>query len=508
MTDLLARLRGDFALYAKVALRIRTKSGAIEPLLLNRAQLYVHERLERQRATRGYVRAIVLKGRQQGMSTYIGARFFWRASGEFGKKVGILTHLDDATKNLFGMVQRYYDHLPIELKPATKNNSANELNFAALDSGYSVATAGSKAVGRSATIQLMHGSEVAFWPNADQHMMGIGQTIPLLPGTEIVLESTANGIGNWFHNAWQRAESGESEYEAIFVPWFWQPEYRMEPKPGFRLTEEEDEYAAAHDLDMHQMAWRRMKINDDFEGDALRFQQEYPATAAEAFVAVGVESYIPTREVLVARKALVRDPYGALVVGVDPARFGDDSTAIVRRRGRKAYKPERLHNKDTMQIAGRVALLIAEEKPAKVFIDVGGLGAGVVDRLVEMGYGRIVQGVNFGERALDEAKYTNKRAEMWALCRQWLRDQPAEIPDDDVLHGDLIGPQYDYDSLGRLKLEPKEKMRKRGVKSPDLGDALALTFAFPVQADDKPREKWRDRLRAHTAGSGGSPMSA
>lgn len=504
----LAKLRSDFETYSRICLKIRTKDGSVEPLVLNRAQIYVHERLEKQRRERGYVRAIILKGRQQGMSTMIGGRFYWRASGEFGKYVGILTHLDDATKNLFAMVKRYHDHCPAEVKPSTKNNSANELNFEKLDSGYKVATAGNKSgIGRSATIQLFHGSEVAFWPSAEDHMMGIGQTIPLAEGTEIILESTANGIGNFFHKQWQNAESGESEYEAIFVPWFWQEEYRSKLYPGFIPTEDELQLADVYGLDMEQLCWRRKKITDDFGGDALRFQQEYPNTAAEAFVAIGSDSYIKTAPVMVARKTKVTDPVGALVIGVDPARFGEDATAIIRRRGRKAYKPERLLGKDTMSVAGHIANIIREEKPAKVFIDVGGLGAGIYDRLVEMGYGRIVVAINFGSKASDETKYVNKRAEMWGEMRLWLDNSPVEIPDHDGLHGDLIGPEYKYDSLGRLQLERKEDMKKRGVKSPDLGDSLGLTFAFPVQSDEVPREKWRDKLRRYSRDSGSS-MSA
>lgn len=503
----LARLRSDFPLYARTCLKIRTKEGGIEPLILNRAQLYVHERLEKQRRERGYVRVLILKGRQQGMSTMIGGRFYWRASGEFGKKVGILTHLDDATRNLFEMVRRYHDHCPDVVKPTTKNNSANELNFAALDSGYKVATAGSQAVGRSATIQLFHGSEVGFWPNPEAHMMGIGQAVPLVEGTEVIFESTANGIGNMFHKLWQKAETGLSEYEAIFVPWFWQDEYRKAPAPGFRLTEEEDEYMEAYDLDIEQIAWRRMKIIDDFDGDALRFQQEYPATAAEAFVAVGIESFIPSRAVMVARKAIVRDPVGGLVLGVDPARFGKDATALIRRRGRLAFKPERFYQRDTMHVAGLIANAIREEGIDRVFIDVGGLGAGIYDRLVELKFGDKVTAVNFGESAVKEDRYVNRRSEMWGDKRDWLRAQPAQIPDDDVLHGDLIGPQYEYDSTGRIKLESKDKMRKRGIKSPDLGDALALTFAYPVQIEDRNRDKWRGKLQRHTTGHS-SPMSA
>ena len=111
------------------------------------------------------------------------------------------------------------------MKPSTGASSAKELYFDGLDSGYKVGTAGNKSVGRGTTIQYFHGSEVAFWPHASEHAKGILQAVPDARDTEIILESTGNGIGNYFHQQWQLAERGESEYQAIFVPWYWQTEY-------------------------------------------------------------------------------------------------------------------------------------------------------------------------------------------------------------------------------------------------------------------------------------------
>lgn len=418
-------------------------------------------------------------------STYIGARFYWKATTRRGIGVAILTHMQDATDNLFGMVSRYHKNCPNVVRASASTNSAKALHFDKLDSGYSVATAGSKGAGRSRTIQLFHGSEAAFWPNPEDHMMGIGQTVPSVDGSEIILETTANGLGNFYHKRWTGAENADvngGDYENIFIPWFWQEEYRAKPPTGFRMTEEEDEIAEAFDLDVGQIAWRRKKIMDDFGGDELRFNQEYPNTAAEAFTTVDSDPYIKSRLVIIARKCPLRETTnGALIVGVDPARFGNDNTGIIRRRGRVAYKLEIHKKKDTMHIAGVIANIIKEEKPDKVFIDIGGLGAGIYDRLIELHYGRIVQAVNFGGTAVKEDRYANKRAEMWGEMKEWLEEQPSSIPDDDALHGDITGPQYTYDSLGRVKLEKKEDMIRRGIPSPDRGDSLALTFAYPVQ---------------------------
>src|SRR5262249_12956145 len=123
-------------------------------------------------------------------------------------------------------------------------------------------------------------------------------------------------------------------------------------------------------------------------------------------------------------------------------------------RGRKAYEIESHRGKDTMEVAGMVAKIIDAEEPERVFIDVGGLGAGEVDRRRELGYGSIISPVNAGEKpVMDSERFINRRAEMWSLLRDWLKEQPAEIPDSDTLHADLVGPGYSYDSNQRLRLE-------------------------------------------------------
>jgi hypothetical protein len=216
----------DFESFAAQHLFIRSKSGAIIPLVFNAAQRFVHARLEEQRAETGRVRALILKGRQQGCSTYVAARFYHRTIHARGLRTYILTHEEQATQNLFEMVERFHAHVPETVKPSIGAANAKELWFDALDSGYKVGTAGTKWVGRSSTIQLLHGSEVAFWPFADTHAAGVLQAVPDQSGTEVILESTANGVGNFFHRTWRDAEIRRNGYIAIFVPWYWQEEYR------------------------------------------------------------------------------------------------------------------------------------------------------------------------------------------------------------------------------------------------------------------------------------------
>lgn len=465
----------DFKEFAPRFLKVKNKGGEIVPFRMNVAQEYIHSKLEEQLSRAGMVRAVILKGRQQGCSTYIEARFFHKTITNFGKKTFILTHEQQATANLFEMTDRYYQNLPDRLKPELSASNAKELKFGKLDSSFAVATAGNKGAGRSATAHLFHGSEAAYWPSAEDHQAGIMQTIPIGSGTEIVLESTANGIGNMFHRVWQQGESGEGGWVSIFVPWYWQQEYRHD---GVALTDEDHEYGEIFGLDSQQMQWRRHKIGE--LGDVRLFMREYPSSSAEAFSVSDDQSLINARVVQLARKAVAElDKSAPRIIGVDPARFGEDSTSMFIRQGRVAERIGKWRGKDVMQVVGVVIRAINKYNPDAVFIDVGGIGAGVYDRLKELGYEKC-HSVNFGSDPLDKKKYVNKRAEMWCLLNDWLMSQPAQIPDEDVIETDLCGLHYSYDSLGRTKLESKEDAKKRGIKSPDDGDALALTFAMPV----------------------------
>jgi len=768
-------------------------------------------------------------------STYIQARYFHKViTTPRGKKAFILTHEAEATKNLFEMTKRYYDQLPEGLCPKADKSSAKELRFSSFDSGYSVGTAGNKGTGRSQTIQLFHGSEVAFWENTDEHATGVLQAISSEPGTEIILESTANGIGNYFHKMWCAASSGASDYQAIFIPWYWQEEYKVSTS-GFHLNEDEEDLYSLFKKDgltKEHLEWRRRKISDlsgDFDLGLELFKQEYPCIVGsqrvgtnkglipikeiiygyntntgsilkqwctglkktilletdlgyslqctadhrilcadnifreafllqdchikisipkfaddlysikwnpmpcvsseliinedfalflgffmgdgsyggevlsfvfdkkdinsmiivknlvlklfnremherqvsengfeirakikevkELFLKLGIVEerlygitrkvcvpdciwkspkliikqfikglfdsdgysskiwanvkffskwpnfvkdiqllllgfgitskrnqvqkksgsghsylgnelclrasearlfgkeigfvsirkqenvikwlmprvtgskpkkiefqdrvksinnlgkqlvydleidneqhifdaqgilvhncsaeeafrnpidnvFINAKLVMKARKAEV-DSDVNLIIGVDPAIGDSDRTAIIRRRGRLAYRLETVRNHNTMELAGKITQIIKSESPTKVFIDCIGIGAGVVDRLQEMGYS-CVEGVNVARSANDKSKFRNLRAELYWELRDWLSQElPVQIPDSDELHGDLCSMGYKYTSNGLLQIEGKDQIKARGMPSPDTADALMLTF--------------------------------
>jgi hypothetical protein len=196
---------------------------------------------------------------------------------------------------------------------------------------------------------------------------------------------------------------------------------------------------------------------------------EFPSSGDDQFIA-------PT----VVDEAMARPKYkdmtAPIVMGIDPARGGADSTVILVRQGRDIVAIKRYHGEDTMEIVGRVIEAMEEFKPVLVVIDEGGLGYGILDRLNEQRYK--VKGVNFGWKAKNSIMWGNKRAELWGTMKDWLKS--ASIPLDRQLKADLVGPTKKPNSSGTIFLEGKKEMRARGLASPDAADALAVTFAFPV----------------------------
>lgn len=488
----LAKCRSDFEAFSRFCVKIKSvEPGApLMPLVLNRTQRFIHEKLEAQVAKGRPVRAMILKGRRQGVSTYVGARFYWRASMARNTNVFILAHKWDSTNTLFDMVDRMHRHNPFA--PHVGASNAKELVFDRLDSNYAVGVASDTAeAGRGRLTSLFHGSEVAFWKSPEAQFAGPVQTVSAVPGTEIILESTANGASGRFYDMWQDAERGIGPYEAIFAPWFWEPvNSAFEVPDGFELSQEKDdtgvsetEYAEMYGLSSAQMLWRRDKIA---ELGPSKFRQEYPATSSEAFQNANPNSFIPAHLVLKARKNKEIKAAGPLIMGGDPAGAGGDRFAVAYRRG---YVVEKVEWRDKVDEAAAVewlARLIDDHSPAQFNIDSGGLGSAIVSMLRAKGekYRRVVKPVNFG--ATSQAKKARPKApgpkrrrdEMWSRSLDWLKlEEGVRLPDMDALQGDATGPMVKPSLTNDLELESKDSMRKRGVRSPDLWDAVALTFA-------------------------------
>jgi len=215
----------------------------------------------------------------------------------------ILGHERRASTNLFEMVKRFYEHLPEDVRPATGTFNAETLLFNN-DSGYIVSVATLDGAGRSATAQLLHASEAAFWPDLEAQIASLFQIVPDVDGSEAIIESTANGY-NDFHKLWRLAESGASEWLPIFLPWSLDPEYRKPPDEDFTITAEEVELKKLYGLEDAQIAWRRAKQQQLGE----RLPQEFPLIASEAFISSSFDSFIPPELVVKARKQRIEDDF-------------------------------------------------------------------------------------------------------------------------------------------------------------------------------------------------------
>lgn len=222
---------------------------------------------------------------------------------------------------------------------------------------------------------------------------------------------------------------------------------------------------------------------EDSDFVRVRVKGEFPRVGDSQFISTEVVEQARARTV----EPVMTDP---IIVGVDVARFGDDQSVILIRHGRKLLAIKSYRELDLMELSARVVETINEFKPHAVFVDGAGVGGGVVDRLRLLQY-KVIE-VQAGAKAEDEEHYRNLRAEMWGRMREWLNS--ADIPNEaQALQYDLTGITYSYDDKLRICLEKKGDMKKRGLPSPDYADALALTFAEPVNPISKPRVQKRGR---------------
>lgn len=481
--------RDDLVLYGRECLKVRDKAGDLKPFLFNASQRQLHERLEQQLEEFGWVRALCLKGRQQGVSTYTAARFYQKTSMRKGRNTYILAHEQTASTNLFNIVDRYHRHNPFA--PSVGISNIKELVFDKLDSSYVVATAGAKEGGRGRSISLFHGSEVAFWNNAPAHFAASVQAVPLLPGTETILESTSAGPSGEFYERWQLAEAGDGDYIPVFLPWFLDAGYQRPPEIGFELSKDAEEgelseadYAEMYGLTLAQMAWRRAKIYE--LRSAQTFKREYPADPEEAWADTGDhEPVIPPLLAMRARKR-EREGVGPKILGIDPASGGGDRFAIAFRQGLKCHWIRYRNKVDHMEAVEWVDSVIQEVQPDRVNIDAGNIGSAIISslRARRREYQTLISAVNFG--GTSQAKLArpkqpgpkNRRAEMWMRCREWLESvEGVQIPDESVIQSDLAAPRRKPSLTNDFVLESKDDMKARGVRSPDLADGLCLTFA-------------------------------
>tara|TARA_R110002012_G_scaffold167968_1_gene331365 strand:+ start:714 stop:2384 length:1671 start_codon:yes stop_codon:yes gene_type:complete len=289
--------KDNFTDFASDNIKIITKDArrGFVNFTFNDCQKKITEILDEQLSTNGKVRAIILKARQQGISTYCAGRVFWKTYFTPHARSVVMAH-DSATSDaLFNMSRNIIRNMDSLYKPTELRSNAKEIVISSPHfkkdttgekpvSSYRLYTAGSPEAGRGTTPTIAHLSEIAFWQHDEKILAGLFQGISEAPGTEVILESTANGARGEFYRLWRGALEGENEYTPIFLPWFTTSEYYREPPEDFERSSEEELLVENHDLNNGQLYWRRLKIA---EGGELKFRQEYPATPDEAFITAG-----------------------------------------------------------------------------------------------------------------------------------------------------------------------------------------------------------------------------
>ena len=320
----------DFALFAEEQVKIITKdaSQGFVNFKLNECQRRITDALSKQLEETGKVRAIILKARQQGISTYCAGRVFWKSYFTAYARSVVMAH-DSATSDaLFAMSKNLMRNMDGELAPKEIKSNSKEigLNSPAMAdpdavASYRLYTAGSPEAGRGTTPTIAHLSEVAFWQHDSKILAGLFQGISSAAGTEVILESTANGAQGEFYRLWKGAIAGENEYLPIFLPWHITPEYRRTAPEGMQTTVEEEKLIENHGLDMDQLYWRRLKIA---EGGKLKFQQEYPITPDEAFIVSGSNVFnVENLDKLVPRPYVKRSAFDPASKMFDENREGN-----------------------------------------------------------------------------------------------------------------------------------------------------------------------------------------
>lgn len=300
----------DFYRYAKNNLYIKDKDAQIVKFVPNTAQRELINRVLTLLELGQPIRIIILKARQMGLSTAVEAIIYWWTSTHRNITSTIIAHEDVASKNIYNMFKRYYDYSNPLFKPSRKYDTRSDLTFAreddegnqvGLNSVIKTATAKNTSAGRSDTIQIVHGSEVASWDNGEDLVASLLQTVPVRKNTMIFLESTAEGRGNFFYKQWTKSVKGETVFETFFFPWWIQDEYEMEGEDIKEFTPDEQDivdlmreglkigdtlYQIPEYKIQAKMRFRRYKERE-FAATPEKLLQEYPSTAHEAFIASG-----------------------------------------------------------------------------------------------------------------------------------------------------------------------------------------------------------------------------
>jgi len=503
----------NFYKFCEKYLYIETLEGNVIKLIPNRPQRRFLNTIIKQWKTKGWIKVVIAKARKMGFTTIICAFIFWilytNVTNKPIRKAIAGTHEEDSNPNLTRMMKVFYDNLPEKLKVPLGKDSTEWIEFKQLNpkdptgelvigASYKTKVASNvKKVGRSATAQMLHVSEIAHIDNAH----GLAASLLSVVGNNvkdsmIFLESTSNGMGNYHHQVFVDAISNKpgNKFIAFFAPWFEDERYVEELYKGFTLTQEEEEEKKRYDLTDEQMCWRRSMMAT-YKGTPKQrmamFRQEYPANWKESFAFSAVDSYIEPDLVIDAmnRPQSIQGEHVAVIAAFDPSEKGRDRDAFGLRQGSNIFGIETPHFGESLD--ARVTYL-KEKLDNKVlridrlFIDYGGGGNNIVERLHLDGYLN-VEYIQFGVLADNEKKAHLKCDEMAVMFQEALLDKHdplsiyvTEEQRDEVL-ADITAMGYELDRNNLPKLESKKQLKSRGIRSTDIWDMIRLLFAKPVK---------------------------
>ncbi|WP_432400966.1 hypothetical protein [Wukongibacter sp. M2B1] len=311
--------------YIEKYLYIKTKDKRVIPLNMNPIQnQYWDDKTNRD---------IILKPRQLGFTTLKVAQYFERVINEENVTAVIIAHDADSTQKIFKAVQLMYENLPEEKKQHLNNGlnkpkygNRKEYYFIGNNSRISVGTAGNTSFGRGDTINYLHCSEVAFWTNPEELMTGLLQAVPF--DGEVCIETTANGVGNYFYRTYFEAKEGKSKFTSHFYRWFDHPEYNLQLDQGesIELDQEEQQLIETYGLSLEQIKWRRWKVSEMPDKDGLSkedlFRQEYPEDEMSCFLTSG-RPIFDVKKLMTIRKRLEKQGKNYTEYTIDHAKETD-----------------------------------------------------------------------------------------------------------------------------------------------------------------------------------------
>lgn len=515
-------------------LRILTKERGIKRLdeVMNYAQIDFVNEVERQIVETGQVRICVLKARQIGISTIIEAIMFIFAVMTDNFNGMVMAHDADSSEKLLAMTSRYWELYPSRLFHRAKYQGKKHLAWEDNDSGLVVKTAGNEKAGRSNTIHGLHASEVAFWDEPETLMTGLRQAIPSFGLTFLFIESTANGIGNFFHTTCMEAMRGdESEFEFRFYPWHKHPEYtvlyipqHLRGKYGLhQLDDEELMLKRVYGISDERLVWRRYAIKNLCQGSVEKFHQEYPTSPHEAFISTGrnvfphaelIQHYVPRRG---RRGILVRNDrtrkvefmpnsegwvtiyaypstdrsWGVYLIGADPTHtyVGDNAVAQVLNR-RTGEQVAVYRNKITPIPFGKhLQLLGTYYNQCLLAVENEGPGYGTVGCVVSDGYPNVFQRTEqLSAKGHPQDKYgwsTNSKTKQMAISHLLKAISEKLILDGDDTTGLVI-----HDELTMIELRNYVTTESGGFENSDGSEyddgVMALAIARTVDDIEPP----------------------